>query len=104
MIKRLARISELEIAGAQSGDVAESGAIMRRHDRRCAFVAAEGIQVYLPLEELLDLDAERARAEDRAKDLQDRRGRLQGMLSNPGVRGQGPGGGRRAAPDRTGDH
>ncbi|MXX99479.1 MAG: valine--tRNA ligase [Chloroflexi bacterium] len=90
VIKRLARISELEIAGAQSGDVAESGAIMRRHDRRCAFVAAEGIQVYLPLEELLDLDAERARAADRAKDLQARRGRLQGMLANPGFVGKAP--------------
>ena len=63
---------------------------MRRHDRRCAFVAAEGIQVYLPLEKLLDLDAERARAADRAKDLQARRGRLQGMLANPGFVGKAP--------------
>ena len=68
----------------------ESGAIMRRHDRRCALVAAAGIQVFLPLEELLDLDAERARAADRALDLDGRERRLQAMLANPGFVGNAP--------------
>ncbi len=90
VIKRLARISELEIAGAGSGDVAESGAVMRRHERRCAFVAAEGIQVFLPLEDLLDLDAERSRARERAKDLETRQARLRGMLDNPGFLNNAP--------------
>ena len=90
VVRRLARISELEIAADQAGDVAASGAVMRRHDRRCAFVAAEGIQVFLPLEDLLDLDAERSRAQDRANDLKARQGRLRAMLANPGFVGNAP--------------
>ncbi len=90
VVRRLARISKLEIASSGSGGGAESGAIMRRHDRRCALVAAAGIQVFLPLEELLDLDAERARAADRALDLDGRERRLQAMLANPGFVGNAP--------------
>ena len=90
VIRRLARISHLQIAGSGSGDGAESGAIMRRHDRRCAFAGAAGIQVFLPLEDLLDLDAERARAAARADDLQGRRRRLEAMLANPGFVGNAP--------------
>ena len=90
VVRRLARISDLEIAAAAVDETAESGAIMRRHDRRCAFVAAEGIQVFLPLEQLLDVDAERERARERVEDLQARRKRLQGMLANPGFTGNAP--------------
>ena len=91
VIERLAGISDLRISAAQPAATEPSaGSIMRRHDRRCAFIVAAGIAVYLPLEELLDFAAERERARSQADALEASVKRLAGLLANPGFVGKAP--------------
>ena len=91
VIKRLARISDLQISAAQpTAPEPSAGSIMRRHDRRCAFIVAAGIAVYLPLEELVDFEAERKRARSQADVSEASVKRLAGLLANPGFVGKAP--------------
>ncbi len=91
VIKRLARISDLQISAAQpTAPEPSAGSIMRRHDRRCAFIVAAGIAVYLPLEELVDFEAERKRARSQADVSEASVKRLAGLLAKPGFVGKAP--------------
>lgn len=53
-------------------------------------IITDGIEVYIPLEGLIDLEEERKRLEDEKKKLEGEVARCEKMLSNPGFINKAP--------------
>jgi valyl-tRNA synthetase len=84
-IERLAGVSEIRILQKETEDARVATA-----QQECASAFAGGVQIYVPLDDLLDYAAEKARLEKEQARLEGEIARLAGKLSNEGFVAKAP--------------